>query len=273
MSVKAWEDGPSYIDMPRGMDSYSAPVLPEPDKVRHLHGARETMRWLRSALLDWRDGLPPLIADLSNLDAENRELIDQILGEGEVSVTCTGALRARTQEAVLAGVWRTLYFDEDDRVAADLLEVGDAPHVARVAPGTGMAIDISEPAEPESVLNALAILVELETHAAAFDRDGAAHAINLSLLPLTDDDLEFLEQRLGRGAVDVLSSAYGTCQVTSTLVPNVWWVRYFNSMGTPILSSLEVVAVPVVVKAAVEDLRDSAARLDELLEPYWGDVG
>ena len=30
MSVKAWEDGPSYIDMPKSMDSYSAPVMPEP---------------------------------------------------------------------------------------------------------------------------------------------------------------------------------------------------------------------------------------------------
>ena len=36
---------------------------------------------------------------------------------------------------------------------------------------------------------------------------------------------------------------------------------------------LEVIDLPVVVKAATEDLRDSAVRLDEILEPYWSDVG
>jgi hydrogenase-1 operon protein HyaF len=72
--------------------------------------------------------------------------------------------------------------------------------------------------------------------------------------------------------VDTLSRAYGKCQVTATAVPNLWWVRFYNSMGTPILTTLEVTAVPALLCAAPEDLADSAARLDAILAPYWADM-
>ena len=51
----------------------------------------------------------------------------------------------------------------------------------------------------------------------------------------------------------------------------MWWVRYYNSMGTLILNSLEVTAVPEVVTAADEDLRDSSDRLQRILSSYWQD--
>ena len=92
------------------------------------------------------------------------------------------------------------------------------------------------------------------------------------LSPLSESELEFLDARLGRGPVDVLSRAYGKCQIISTLTPGVWWVRYYNAMDTLILNSIEVVDIPLVVCAAAEDLRDSAKRLDEILAPYWSDV-
>ena len=120
--------------------------------------------------------------------------------------------------------------------------------------------------------NALPILVELEAAVAEYESSGTLHSINLSLLPLTEEEIEFLDARLGRGAVDILSRSYGKCQVISTLTANVWWVRYYNSMGTPILNTLEVVSVPEVVKAAREDLSDSGQRLAEILAPYWSDV-
>jgi hypothetical protein len=43
-------------------------------------------------------------------------------------------------------------------------------------------------------------------------------------------------------------------------------------MGTLILNSLEVAAVPDVVAAAPEDISDSAVRLSEILAPYWPDA-
>lgn len=263
----------NYIDMPDDMDTYRAPLIPELDAVRHLGAAREAMQWLRRALADYRCGAAPLIANLSALDEASRDLVNQILGEGEVSITYSGATAARTQESVLAGVWRTMYFDADDSVVCDLLEVADAPHVVRRADEGCRPINVSKPDEAVDVPNALPILTELEYQAERFHQDGVPHSVNLSLLPLSDVELEFLDRRLGRGTVDILSRSYGKCQIISTRSRDVWWVRYYNSMGISILNSLEVADVPVVVKAATEDLCDSAVRLDEILEPYWSDFG
>ena len=262
----------SYIDMPGQMEQYSAPYVPDLDAVQRLDGARAAMQWLRQALADYRCGSEPMIADLSALDEESRELVNQILGEGEVSVTFTGGSTARTQESVLAGIWRTLYFDDEGRVGCDLLEVADAPHTVRAASTDGRPIDTSAPEEAAEIPNALPILVELESQLANFREGGSPHSINLSLLPLSEPELEFLDARLGRGSVDILSRAYGKCQVISTLTPNVWWVRYYNAISTLILNSLEVVAIPQVVCAAPEDLRDSAKRLNNILAPYWSEV-
>jgi hydrogenase-1 operon protein HyaF len=43
-------------------------------------------------------------------------------------------------------------------------------------------------------------------------------------------------------------------------------------MGTLILNTLEITNMPQVVAAAAEDLGDSAARLHEILAPYWSDA-
>ncbi len=260
-----------YIDMPHDMATFSAPLMPEPEAVSHLAGAREAMQWLAEALAVFAPGQPPQLANLTGLDAENRELVNQILGEGEISIVSSGDVPARCQESVLAGVWRTLYFDDEQRVIGDLLEVAMTPHVLAAPIGDGEPIDTSLPDTDAPGLNAVPILVELLAHLDAYAGGGRQHSINLSLLPISDEDAGFLDSRLGRGPIDILSRGYGKCQIISTCTPNVWWVRYYNSMGTLILNSLEVVALPEVVVAAEEDLRDSAARLQEILAPYWQD--
>lgn len=268
----AASDAPSYIDMPSDMDKYDAPLMPEPDDVQHLVGAREAMSWLGNALADYERKPDAQLANLNQLDEESRELVNQILGEGEVSITCDGMIKAKVQESVLAGVWRTLYFDDDERVAMDLLEVAAVPHIAFTQDDKMRPVNIAVSSATEDVPNALPILVELADRRTKFDRDGTTHSINLTLLPLSQEEIEFLDARLGRGPVDMLSRAYGKCQVISTLTPNVWWVRYYNSMGSLILNSLEVTSMPQVVAAASEDLADSATRLREILAPYWSDA-
>ena len=271
MSVKAWENGPSYIDMPRSMDSYSAPVMPGLEKLRHLEGARETMRWLQDALVAKRDGPEPILADLGGLDADSREVIDQILGEGEVSISFSGETTARIQESVLAGVWRILHVDGEGKVVADLLEVAPCPYVLSVAFEDSRPVNTTVDEDAAEMANAMPILVELADAVSQYAADGTEHSINFTLLPTTAEELEFIDTRLGRGPVNILSRAYGKCQVISTLAPNTWWVRYYNGMEKLILNTLEVVAVPAVVTAAEEDLRDSAIRLQEILAPYWRD--
>lgn len=268
------EDGKtlSYIDMPGDMWTYQPPSMPEPAAVIDLVGAHEAMLWLQGALQRYNENSVPQFADLTALDDKERDLVNQILGEGEVAIKTTGAAPARTQESVLAGVWRTLYFDDDDNVIVDLLEVADAPHVTRLPAEDALEINPSPDDLPDDVINALPILVELAAYCSDYESTRAPQSINLTLLPLTEADLVFLDEQLGRGPVDSLSRAYGKCQVISTLIPNVWWIRFYNSMGSLILSTLDVVDVPAVICAAPEDLLDSATRLEGLLTPYWPDV-
>lgn len=262
----------SYIDMPGDMWTYQQPTIPDPAAVNDLTGAREAMHWLQGALQTYNETAAPQFADLTALDDKERDLVNQILGEGEVAVTSSGANPARTQEATLAGVWRSLYYDAADKIILDLLEVADAPHVARRPVTAARSIDPQPDNVPDGVINALPILVELAAYCSDYESTRTPQAINLTLLPLTEADLVFLDEQLGRGPVDTLSRAYGKCQVISTLVPNVWWVRFYNSMGSLILTTLEVIDVPAVICAAPEDLRDSAARLEGLLTPYWPDA-
>lgn len=262
---------PSYIDMPSDMARYDPPLMPGPDEVRHLAGAREAMQWLQAALTQCDATRQRQLADLTQIDEDSRKLVNQILGEGEVSISYDGTPRAQVQESVLAGIWRTFYFDDEDQIAIDLLEVADVPHIVSARLERAQPIDTTEPTSAADVPNAMPILVELEDRRLDYEQNGKTHSINLTLLPLSQSELEFIDMRLGRGPVDVLSRAYGKCEVISTKSANVWWVRYFNSMGTLILNTLEVTDVPQVVVAASEDIRDSSLRLNEILQPYWPD--
>ena len=92
------------------------------------------------------------------------------------------------------------------------------------------------------------------------------HVINLTLLPHTEADLDWLAEALGTGSVTILSRGYGNCRITATALPHVWRVQYFNSMDTLILDTFEVSGLPEVACAAPEDLADSAARLRTVIE-------
>jgi hydrogenase-1 operon protein HyaF len=267
------EDGTmlEYIDMPHDMTTYTAPDIPDARDVRNLGGAREAMWWLRDAIRRYQPGSEPLMADITALDPGNRDLVNQILGDGDVNLKYTGLIKANVQESVLAGIWRTFYLDDEARVTNDLIEVGDVPYLAsmHLQRREVQSESLTDVEAPEGVMNAMSILTEIDEHRSRYVTGNPAHVINLTLLPLSDEDVEFLDKTLGRGPVYILSRGYGDCHIIGTAVPNVWWVRYFNSMGTTILNSVEVVDVPSVVRAAPEDLADSARRLDEILEPYW----
>jgi len=263
-----------YISLPKGVNTYRRPDTPEPEEVRDLLGAREAMEWLRSALDRYDPEGEPVMANISRLDEANRELVNQILGDGEVSARFHGVVKARMQESILAGVWRTFYMDEEDNITHDLIEVGDVPYLVRMPASASLdpAGRFSKFKTREGVGNALPLLTEIADFASKFPLTRRPHSINLTLLPLSDEDLEYLDEALGKGPVDVLSRGYGDCRVTSTAVPNVWWVRYYNSVGTLILNSIEIIDVPGVACAALEDIEDSRERLIDILEPYWADM-
>jgi hydrogenase-1 operon protein HyaF len=264
------EDGMEldYMEMPKGMRTYSMPEVPEKEEANAFGPA---LAKLDEVLLALRAQPLPGCAieiDLTALDKANRDFAGQVLGEGEVSIIAGATIQA--QEAVMAGIWRVYEVDGNGALVSDRIEVGDFPAgVLRVAQDAGgPRLRPVEGMAGENLMNAPAIATELADKLASCRPESEAHAVNLSLLPLTDEDQAYLDQRLGQGPVAILSRGYGNCRISSTAVKNAWRVRYFNSREVVILDTIEVVNIPAVACAAKEDLEDSAQRLGEILGVY-----
>jgi len=253
----------NYLPMPQAMRTYSPPILPEPGEALGCAGARAWLEGLLANLRAWRPGQAPIALSLGGLSGPDRELVDQVLGEGEVSAQVTGeGGTLGIQESVFAGVWRLLGKDRDGAVFADRVEVGEVPAAVRLAGSSGSATPKALPVTP-GVINAPALLAEIAEQAVR--PSAPTHVINLSLLPFGPEDGAWLDLCLGRGPVTLLSRGYGNCRVTATGVARVWWVQYFNSQDALILNTIEVTEVPAVACAAALDLEDSAERLAEVI--------
>ncbi|MEM6818653.1 MAG: hydrogenase expression/formation C-terminal domain-containing protein [Pseudomonadota bacterium] len=271
-SQPADEDGVviDYMKMPQSVWTYDVPVVPEPEDVVGLDEGLKALTLIRDSLSRYEPGTSAVSIPLDHLDPKNRTLIDQVLGNGEVSIVFDGPVSARIQESVLTGVWRVQYVDDDDQIIEDVVEVASVPKLIERAVFTNAAENISFEVDgiPAEVGNAPAIMTEIQDKLAEYAKSGAVHVVNLTLLPCSDADLDFMATMLGSGPAVILSRGYGNCRITSTGTRNLWWVQFFNSQDTLILNSLEVSAVPEVACAAPEDLADSAERLDDILELY-----
>jgi len=258
----------AFMEMPKGMRACSMPEALEAEDATRYAPALQKLHAVLDALKAKPTPGATITVDLSGLDAANRGFIDQTLGEGEVSIIAGAAIQA--QESVLAGVWRVHEVGGDGALTGDVIEVGEFPQgVLKLGQDRGRdGLRPVEEAASDDLMNAPALAAELADKLAAFTPDAPEHVINLTLLPVSDGDLAYLEKRLGQGAVTVLSRGYGNCRISSTGVKNAWWVRYFNSREALILNTIEVTRLPGVACAAEQDLEDSAEGLAEILEIY-----
>ena len=261
------EDGAElqYMAMPEGMMTFARPSIPEPEDTAGLQPALALMERVLAGLQVFRRGDAPVAFDLAGLDAANLRFIDQMLGSGEVSIVAGDDLQV--QESVMAGVWRVHRLGAAGGLVEDRIEIGHVPggihHIAFAPAQARPAPAETVPAGAES---APALLSEIADVLGRDRRDG--YTINLSLLPHSEQDLAHLVVCLGPGRVVVLSRGYGNCRISSTATQDVWWVQYFNSQDALILNTIEIVAIPQVACAAIEDIEDSAERLNEILEIY-----
>ena len=257
-----------YMQMPSGMMTFAAPDLPEPEETDGLSSGLAALEAVL-ALLKSEETLASLNrVSLDHLDAANMDLINQVLGEGEVSVIAGAHTQA--QEAVLAGVWRVHRAADGQNAGTAYVEVGAFPSAVLddVFTRAAQTVTLPQTGTAENVFNAPPLIAEINEHVAKSADAAGPHVINLSLLPHTEADLAFLTGGLQRGDVTILSRGYGNCRITSTGTLNTWWVQYYNSQDSLILNTIEIVKVPEVACAAAEDLADSATRLDEILEIY-----
>jgi hydrogenase-1 operon protein HyaF len=258
-----------YVSMPKDMDTYRPPVLPEPEEIAGRAKARAALGSVLDLLDAAADSRPGGQVSLLDLPAEDRQLINQVLGEGEASAlvrTEGSPLELRIQESVFAGVWRLMTFNGGVLVD-DAIEVGPVPMLLRTLAEED-AESLYRPWRgplPPNVQNAPLLVEEIRDQIARWQPGQPPHVVNLTLLPVSPEDIAFLDHQLGTGRVLLLSRGYGNCRITNTLHPNCWRVVYYNSMDSVILNTVEVVDMPEVAMAAPEDLRDSHERLADVL--------
>lgn len=248
----------NMLGVPSDMHTFRPPVIDSEAAPEVYRAALDVLRHVLAGL-ETLTGESAQSFRMSMLDLEPAVLkeANEMLGQGEVSVLAEGLT---AQETMFTGIWRIRSDGMDDLEASPFPTALRQLAAARRVPAE--PID----APPANLMNAPALLAEIRDVSARCRPGDAAHVINLSLLPVTPEDTDYLDTMLGRGGLSVLSRGFGNCRITATAYPHVWWVQYFNSMEKLILNSVEVVDVPAVALAATEDFADSRERLAEWIE-------
>ena len=252
-----------YLPKPGDMSVFRAPIPRPPASPEALAGARTLLEALVADMEAKAFGaeVAPCLS-LLGVDAAVVDEVNELLGQGEVSVLVKGSRTLRVQETAFPSVWRVQSLREDGSLERDDVEAGAMPKAVLDAIATApKSAEIK--AEPAGLMNAPALVNELFAQSAGYQGGQAAHVINLTLLPVTPEDLQYMADCMGFGTISMLSRGYGNCRITATGLPHTWWVQYFNSMDQLILNTLEVVQVPEAALAAREDYEDSIERLKE----------
>jgi HupH hydrogenase expression protein, C-terminal conserved region len=109
------------------------------------------------------------------------------------------------------------------------------------------------------------LLQEIAQLLTTLGESGQPAAIDLRSLPMTEADRSELEERLGRGEVDILLTVAGKSEIWETQYAGVWWVRHFGADDRVAAERIEITACPQILVTHDADIAAACARLrDEL---------
>ncbi len=132
---------------------------------------------------------------------------------------------------------------------------------------------IAPPAgEPGLSGNAPPLLRELAEQVKRLLETGESSAIDLSALPLTPADLDWLREKLGAGEIAVTLEASGKSTLNETACPGVWWVTHRNEQGAVTTQFIEVAFVPELVKSHPQDVAIGRETLEFMISDLQGDA-
>ncbi len=267
----AEDDVLEYIDMPKDMSTYRPPVIPD-DVLRDQSAAGGYLHQALTLAQNYQ-GVSQIIS-LKDADIKTRNVINQVFGEGEVAAKFeTPTFKIHAQESVFAGIWRVVHmsgFGDSWHLADDYIEIASFPEcLIDLEDGVDLDQMVANFTWPAEVMNAPTLMEEMREQIALDRAQGRvreqAYIINLTLLPLSPEDVGVMDALLGDSQVTILSRGYGNCRITRCAVAGVWRVVYYNSQDSMILNTIEIVRIPSVACASAEDLHDSAERLTEVL--------
>ncbi|MGB5541699.1 MAG: hydrogenase expression/formation C-terminal domain-containing protein [Gammaproteobacteria bacterium] len=114
--------------------------------------------------------------------------------------------------------------------------------------------------------NVIPLLHEIRHALQALLDDGRETVIDLRSIPLGPGEEKRIEERLGRGEVQVQLSALGPSELVETRFPGVWLVTHNNNDGDVIGKFIEICLVPRLVSAQQADIRAGLAELNAALD-------
>jgi hydrogenase-1 operon protein HyaF len=255
------------------MNTFEMPRLPEPGPESDVAGARDVLAAFLAHMTAWLaagelQGEPPAL-DLAGLARPTLRVINETLGEGEVSAMLEADHEIRIQETVFSGIWRQQHL-RGTHLLHDYLLAAPIPPIVVACARERASSTLRALPIPAGAMNVPALVNELQEAVTRSGAGVAQHIINLTLLPLSQEDSAHLDAVLDGGSVVVLSRGFGNCRISSTAATNVWRVQYFNNMQTLILNTIEVVEIPEVAVAGAEDLVETRDRLADLVQ-WMGD--
>ena len=119
--------------------------------------------------------------------------------------------------------------------------------------------------EPGLTGNAPPLLRELSELLRRLLETGETAAIDLSALPLSPADLDWLHAKLGAGEIAITLQANGESTLNETACPGIWWVTHHNEQGVVISQFIEVAFEPELVKAHPADVAIGREYLESLI--------
>jgi hydrogenase-1 operon protein HyaF len=140
-------------------------------------------------------------------------------------------------------------------MSLDTIPIHVVPHHASPA----------SPGEPGLTGNAPPLLREISELLRRLLETGETAAIDLSALPLTPADLDWLREKLGSGEISVTLQANGESTLNETACPGVWWVTHHNEQGAVTSQFIEVAFVPELVKAHPQDVEIGREQLELMI--------
>lgn len=218
---------------------------------------------VRNALDEFMDQGVGRQVEVPALDPAGLALLEETLGEGEVSGEAeNGAVHIR--ESKYPGLWRVRRF-EGDAVVADGIEIGLIPRLVAESSRIGAAAEPPELEPSFGIMNAPPVLQEIRDRLRNFRPGERPYGINLTQMPLSPQDVHFIDRSLGTGSVALLSQGGFDCRILSTGVANLWRVQYFNVGDSLILDTIEITEVPEAALTAQEEMLQTSAALGEAL--------
>jgi hydrogenase-1 operon protein HyaF len=265
-------DAPAGIgtfDLPKSITPFAKAFLTDLDPAIG-EAVRAELRRAREALLAAAAGAGGAIIQLAAVAEPALAALDDALGEGEVTISISGAIEYRIRETLFPGLWHVETLDAAGRCLDRQFEVAGVPLVVETAARelTAAKFIMPDPIRHISrdLMNIMPLLFEIDARMADVRPGVTNHVISLTNLPMTDDDLALLGETIGGGEIKAFSKGYGATRITSTRARGVWQVEYLNSMGLVILDTIEIGGPPAALLAAREDFEDSAERIAELIE-------